>query len=852
MVFSAISSKRLSKERIFCLTNKTQFQNEITITFFHNQGTSLTTYKRRLGPYQTLDFKIIDEIKLDTCNNGNIIFTQQTRRNLKSKTGLSTNGLVRITGTHNFNCFFETKNGASDAIYNLKGPAAIGDTFYVAAQSIFNNSHNFCDSQNQSIVIGNVTNTNITVEVQAPSGVLLKNPITNNAFNISTFTIPPYSNLGISNINRFTTNNSIAGTKITVINGLTDQNAIVTVSEELLEVPGCADLIGDQLIPNRYLGKDYIVQTGDGSSQEKIQIITTEDNTLIKFNGCISSGNITLNKQKVYTIDASSLSNIYINANKRILVYHLTGFGCEIGASIIAPVNCKGSKSVVIRRSNSQSNNFFATTIRLLEIDLKKLKFERYRNGQWETFYPSTVEWNTVCMPCEQEIENCDLYFKTAKVNYSLNELNANELLRITSLGLGPIQVGAIFNNSGSTTKYGFFSSFDSIVKPYYCLKEDTFCKFEKIYLKSCDSTNICKIDLRITLPNGTKIFPNFLTIYPNSWFFKIDEYFYPYLNKPMQAGKYIVEYKIESLIPICDSTITCSEYYDSTFFYIRDDLDTLYFNDTITYCVSPSNSPFCKNECAIFNVNCDKKDGFRFSHIHELDTDSIIISSSNVCLKEGNYLVICEDTINCTINITKLNVIKNEPIIHYDSVNLSFCSYESSLCDTDNCAKYVPDNSKCVTAVYTNTVPPNSVLFPNSGTIGNESFPDTMCFGVGQFWVETFDKAACRIYKTLIKVGSTVPDTVEGFFDVVDDNCPSLGYINYQPCLENECTYAKDSDGNYYYPNQDGVYSLYHGNYVIYCLNNENCTIYQNYFNYRPFQSELWINGYKIDSINQ
>ena len=50
---------------------------------------------------------------------------------------------------------------------------------------------------------------------------------------------------------------------------------------------GCADLMGDQLIPNQVLGSEYIILKGYLNGPDKIYVVAIQNNTQITADGTV-------------------------------------------------------------------------------------------------------------------------------------------------------------------------------------------------------------------------------------------------------------------------------------------------------------------------------------------------------------------------------------------------------------------------------------------------------------------------------------------------------------------------------------------------------------------------------------
>lgn len=126
---------------------------------------------------------------------------------------------------------------------------------------------------------------------------------------------------------------------------------------------GCFDLIGDQIVPVDIVGTDYIlnrgqlyqkdqIAVGNPGMQESAYIVATENFTKLTINnGTVITA--MLNKGDTY-VDTLLAPLTYVNADKNVYVYHASGYGCELGAAILPPLNCAGSKLVAFSRNSPQ------------------------------------------------------------------------------------------------------------------------------------------------------------------------------------------------------------------------------------------------------------------------------------------------------------------------------------------------------------------------------------------------------------------------------------------------------------------------------------------------------------------
>lgn len=119
-------------------------------------------------------------------------------------------------------------------------------------------------------------------------------------------------------------------------------------------VTSCFDLMGDQIVPVDVVGTNYIVNKGqlNGPTGEAIFIVGTQNFTQLTINdGTPTTYTINKGETKTYNI-LNPLTSVI--ATKNVYVFHASGYGCELGAAILPPLNCAGSNTVAFSRNNNQ------------------------------------------------------------------------------------------------------------------------------------------------------------------------------------------------------------------------------------------------------------------------------------------------------------------------------------------------------------------------------------------------------------------------------------------------------------------------------------------------------------------
>lgn len=300
------------------------------------------------GETKTMDISLSDAVPGDTL-------AARVRRNG-----------FRITSDSPVQVYYQssaTKNNPD--IYSLKGSNALGTSFTTPFQRFRDNASPnewgnlmFNDPPRSCIdIVATKDNTTIEYTAVEPTVDRLGNVVPRGT--TITFTLDEGQTYRIKAASRFGPNH-LGGTKI-----IADKPIAVSVSDDSIysESNGvaCADLAGDQMIPESIIGQEYVVMRGwadlsnngqdDGFDMVVLQPI--EDNTDITVTDL--NGNVqTYNGVSVENAAEHQLfsSQAYVSASKPIYVLHISGVSCELGGAILPPIDgCTGSFEVAFSRS---------------------------------------------------------------------------------------------------------------------------------------------------------------------------------------------------------------------------------------------------------------------------------------------------------------------------------------------------------------------------------------------------------------------------------------------------------------------------------------------------------------------
>jgi PKD repeat protein len=261
---------------------------------------------------------------------------------------------IKITATNLTTAYFEVGTNNNPDIFALKGRNALGKDFYVPFQDHFFNGVYSPRPYSGIYVVATEDQTVLTITPTKkvfpgrPAGV--KFQVTLNMG--QTFAIVPddYANTGQLAINH------LGGTRVESNKPI----AISTSDDSVGANPygGCRDLIGDQIVPTTIIGTEYVAmrgrlgQGGSATMPEFFYVLGTQPNTQVFIDGILEK---IVQPGEQFRWQFTKQTH-HIKTSEPTYVYHVAGFGCEMGGAILPPINvCTGSTKVSFTRSKGES-----------------------------------------------------------------------------------------------------------------------------------------------------------------------------------------------------------------------------------------------------------------------------------------------------------------------------------------------------------------------------------------------------------------------------------------------------------------------------------------------------------------
>ena len=341
------------------------------------------------------------------------------------------NGLL-IKSSVPVSCYYDIVNGRSGNIYALKGNNSLGKKFTIPFQMALANRTNSVEAttnKNDFVIVA--TEDNTTIQVKAKFDLVGYPAGTTHGITL---------NRGETYMCRANTNAPNlrpGGTLVTA-----NKPVSISVNEDLLVYPGgtCADSGGDQLISDELAGNEFIVVKGrfNGINPDYFYVFATQNNTSIKVNGN-EVANINAGEYYQWLLSDESC---YVETSAPSHIYHITGFGCEVGASVIPSIKCTGSSRVNITRA-SGTEEFYANIIAPREI-INDFRINNDPAQLPASFFVPVIGNNK---------------WMQARLSLTLQFAGTNANITFENKS-GKFHVGVIQGGATGTARYGFFSDF--------------------------------------------------------------------------------------------------------------------------------------------------------------------------------------------------------------------------------------------------------------------------------------------------------------------------------------------------------------------------------------------------------
>ena len=251
------------------------------------------------------------------------------------------------TSTAPITAYYETNPTCqcNPDIMALKGKNSLGTSFIVSGQTFFDNGSYTPRADAKFDIVATEDNTTVTI---IPSNNIFGHAA-GVPFTITLNSGQTFSGVSVSLLAAF----KVVGTIIT-----SDKPIAITYSDDSVAFNQCRDVLADQLIPTSIIGTEYIAVRGFLQGLDRVFVTAATANTEVFINNNPVPV-ATLNVGQTYMLELSAQS-AYIVTSEPAYVFHVSGFGCEVGGAVLPPIVCTGSFLVPFIRS---TNEFFGLTL---------------------------------------------------------------------------------------------------------------------------------------------------------------------------------------------------------------------------------------------------------------------------------------------------------------------------------------------------------------------------------------------------------------------------------------------------------------------------------------------------------
>ena len=343
---------------------------------------------------------------------------------------------LHIVATSPVSIYYEiasTYCNCNPELYTLKGKNAVGLNFLIPTQNYFSNAGGYNPTPyNAFDIVATEDNTTVTI---TPTKNIVGHT-QNIPFEIVLNQGQTWSAVATSQLAA----NHLFGSSV-----IATKPIAITMTDDLLHgITGCADIIGDQIVPVGITGTEYIAVKGNLTNNgNRAFILATQDNTEVFIDGNVVPA-ATLNTGELFNNNILS-SSTYIVSSKPVYVFQTSGFGCELGGALLPPIFCTGSTRVVFARTTNQQLGLVLTT-------------HSGDEGNFLVNGDPTMITAANFLP----VPGTGGSWVSANLTLSLAQIPVGTIVSITNT-TGTFHLGLMIGDVGGGCSYGYYSDFSRL-----------------------------------------------------------------------------------------------------------------------------------------------------------------------------------------------------------------------------------------------------------------------------------------------------------------------------------------------------------------------------------------------------
>ena len=340
---------------------------------------------------------------------------------------VATTGL-KISSTSEISAFYEVKTSSNKEVFSLKGTKALGTNFYTPFQKFWSTAVTAPVSFSSFEIVATEDNTTVLITPRTA--------ITGHAINV-TFSVvlnkgQTYSARDMNN----SAASSLAGSIVSA-----DHPVAVTTFDGALSNSTCTDVSGDQITSTDFIGTDYIVHKGTGST-DRVYVLATQNGTGISVYNSTTTSTL-INWSETYEYALTEGVN-YIKTTKPVYLLHVSGYGCEMSAAQVPNLYCAGTYSTAFTRSSADS-----------------LAVILYTRSGFENLFTLNGAAGIINAGAFSTVPGTSGNFKVARITLNTTDVPVNSYNIIENTG-DVFGLGVLAGNNNNGASYGYFSEFNS------------------------------------------------------------------------------------------------------------------------------------------------------------------------------------------------------------------------------------------------------------------------------------------------------------------------------------------------------------------------------------------------------
>ena len=378
------------------------------------------------------------------------------------------------------NCYYDIAAGFNGDLYALKGANALGTAFTIPFQNDLNTANRTdatytCDL----IVVATEDGTTITINPTVPFVGIGTGSFTITLNRGETYVFTASSS---------TANGKPIGTVIT-----SNKPIAITTKDDSIQLDRCQDTAGDQIIPDRLAGREFVIIRGYFNGfPDYYYILATQNNTTITNS---EGATVVVNAGQFY---AGKLTNesVYVKADKPVHAFQISGFGCEMGGAVIPSLKCTGSTQVSLVRATASGEQFYINVL-----------------AQSNAINDFTINGSNALIPSSafRVVPGTNELWFAARITIPSSSFPSGSAITIKN-AIGKFHVGAIQGGPTSTARFGYFSDFsantillrDPNDPNNFIRDEKVFCYNSNAIINAVDTDGI--LSFTWTGPNGLSL----------------------------------------------------------------------------------------------------------------------------------------------------------------------------------------------------------------------------------------------------------------------------------------------------------------------------------------------------------